>query len=62
MKETEKIEYILSPKDTTEKIPLPDAEFMWQEGECFCARFKDGTERSYPMRHIWYVQKKGPTI
>lgn len=53
------MEYILSPKDTTEKIPLPGAEFVWQEGRCFVVRFKDGTERSYPMDHIWYIQKEG---
>lgn len=44
---------ILSPKDTTAKITL-DVDLYWQEGNCFCVRFRDGRIREYPMIHIWY--------
>ena len=44
---------ILSTKDSTAKIEL-EVDYYWQEGNCFCVRFKDGTIREYPMVHIWY--------
>jgi len=47
---------ILSPKDTTKKIPMDDAEFWWQEHLLLCIRFKDGRIRHYPMFHIWYLE------
>ena len=43
-------------KDTTEKMPMPDADFWWQEHLLVCIRFKDGRIRRYPMFHIWYIE------
>jgi hypothetical protein len=46
---------IISPKDTTNKIPLADVRCYFQEGNCFTIVFNNGETRMYPLMHIWYV-------
>ena len=47
---------ILSPKDNLDKIVFDDVETYCQEGEWITIVFEDGRARSYPSRHVWYIE------
>jgi len=52
------MKYIVSPRDSSDKLVLDDVVCCYQGGGSFVFHFADGRVRSYPQQHVWYVERQ----